>query len=520
MENITYFLQQIQSLATLLFVLRTNIEPVTLLHSVPDDLLILLDDPQLNSLLDQACLAASSLSEFLHPFLKLIHSYTHSKKRDKDPMIPYADFQVDERPVLKKHEFKQISFEDVIKDQNIAPVKRRKPFSYDGCCPYCNAPKDYLYSNNGNNPDLSAQYFCKICKNTFTDKVSPKDSSGFYCPHCNSKLYPKHDRSGYIVYVCQSRKCPYYIDHKKRKDEGDLDGLITSSNQFRYHYHFREFKFNFDEIKDYSLQLDSPVNLARIHFDPYTLALVLTYFVNYGMSSRKTAAILFDIHGISISHQTVINYANSVSCLIKDMVDYYPYRLSSTQAADETYVHVQGKNHYVFFFSDPSKKFITSYNIFKNRDTKAAVLSMWNVLKKFNGDYPSDLSLIADGNPIYNAAQLFFEMQDIHFDLHQVIGVKNNDAISKKFRPFKQVEERLNRSYKQEFYYNTYGYSSLDNANSFMVLYVAFFNFLRNHRSLDFSTPVDLDCLKDCPLMTDKWLALIQFSSNFHRFSA
>ena len=61
MENITYFLQQIQSLATLLFVLRTNIELVNLLYSIPDDLLTLLDDPQLNALFRQNQIAASVL---------------------------------------------------------------------------------------------------------------------------------------------------------------------------------------------------------------------------------------------------------------------------------------------------------------------------------------------------------------------------------------------------------------------------------------------------------------------------
>ncbi len=53
------------------------------------------------------------------------------------------------------------------------------------------------------------------------------------------------------------------------------------------------------------------------------------------------------------------------------------------------------------------------------------------------------MTLITDGNPIYNAAQVFFEINGIKFDLHQVIGVKNLDEESQKYRPFKQIEERL-----------------------------------------------------------------------------
>ena len=66
------------------------------------------------------------------------------------------------------------------------------------------------------------------------------------------------------------------------------------------------------------------------------------------------------VHGIRISHQTVINYANGVSALVKDMVDHYPYKIGSVLTGDETYIKVRGKNQYVFFWSDPSSKIITS----------------------------------------------------------------------------------------------------------------------------------------------------------------
>ena len=160
------------------------------------------------------------------------------------------------------------------------------------------------------------------------------------------------------------------------------------------------------------------------------------------------------------------------------------------------------------------KKIITSYNIYSSRDTENAVFSMWNVIRKFP-DYPEDLNFITDGNPIYNAAQLFFEMEGYKFDLHQVIGVKNKDQISKEFRPFKQIEERMNRSFKENYHY-TNGYGSLDQANSYMVLYVAFFNFLRRHSSLGYTAPVHLHELDEFPLMTDKWLKLIELSQKYH----
>ena len=508
MENIPQILDVIQSLSTQLFIFRTNIEPLGLLKVVPDEILSLINDPEFTSLVNECMSAISKLNKFLKPYLKKIYKLTHSKS-SKDPMTPYADFKVDPAPILRVAQPDQLKAEDIIFMNNITPVNHRKDFPYEGTCPHCGADNRYIYLNNG-----KRQYACKVCKNTFTDKVAPRGTSGYYCPFCNSKLSPHHERSGYTVYVCASRKCSYYKENREKENKGEALELLTSSKQFRYHYHYREFKFNMDEIRSYSSQITGSVDLSRIHVDQHTLGLVLTYYINYGMSSRKVSSIMRDIHGISISHQTVRNYAQSVSALMKDMVDTYPYELSSTQAGDETYVHITGKNNYVFFFSDPIKKFITSYQIFRERDTKNAVISMWNVIKKFS-EIPDNLTFITDGNPIYNAAQVFFELMGIKFDLHQVIGVKNKDETSKKYRPFKQTEERLNRTFKEN-YYPSCGYGSLDQANSYMVLYVAFFNFLRRHSSLDYRPPIELECLSDTHLMPDKWLKLISESCKYH----
>jgi transposase-like protein/DNA-directed RNA polymerase subunit RPC12/RpoP len=513
-ENISHILEAIQSLSAQLFVFRTNIEPLTLIQNVPEDLANLINNPELSELIDSACLAAMNLNDFLKPFLKMIHSYTHKKKSSSnDSMIPYADFTVDAPPIIRTGVPEQIRAEDLIALNHILPVKHRDDFAFEGNCPHCGAGNEYIYLNNGRR-----QYACKVCKKTFTDKVSPRGTSGFYCPYCNSKLSAHHDRKGYVVYICPSRRCSYYKEKKAKKEAGDDLDLITSSKQYRYHYHYREFKFNMDEISSYCKQVPGSVDLSRIHVDMHTLGLIMTYYINYGMSTRKVVNVMRDVHGVRISHQTVINYSNSVAALIKDMVDYYPYDLSHVQAGDETYVHVMGKNNYVFFFSDPIKKIITSYYIFSNRDTKNAVISMWNVMRKFI-EYPDDLTFITDGNPIYNAAQLFFEMQGFKFDLHQVIGVKNMDDVSRKYRPWKQTEERLNRTFKEN-YHPTNGYASLDQANSYMVCYVAFFNFLRRHSSLGYKPPVILEAFDEYDLMPDKWLKLIQMSGRFHREAA
>ena len=513
MQTITQILNKFNTLSTYLFIFITNIEPFTLMKKIPKEVNELINDIELIHLLNEALKAVDKLNDYLKPRVNKLNKIIYKRKNSKIKNdIPYADFKIDEKPIIKTKDDEQITldFNELIKENNITPINRRKKIEYKGCCPHCNAPSDYLYDNTGK----GRHFLCKVCDNTFTLKVTPRDSSGFYCPHCGYKLNKHHDRNNYIVYVCPNNRCSYY-KASKQDFKNNPDKYLTTSKQYRFKYHYREFKFNLNEIKDECKKFECKVDLSRIHYDNHVLGLILSYYVNYGMSSRKVVSVLRDIHGIKISHQTIMNYAASVSKIIKNMVDYYPYKLNSILSADETYIHVSGKQNYVFFFSDPINKIITSYEIFKNRDTRCAVKALWQSLSKYE-TIPDDMTLITDGNPIYNAAQLFFELYNIKFDLHQVIGVKNEDEESAKYRPYKQIEERLNRTYKQN-YYGTNGYSKLDCANSYMILYVAFFNFLRRHSSLNFKTPVDDNLFDNQDLMPDKWLKLIKLAHSYNQ---
>lgn len=519
MDSITHILSSIDTFSKSIFKFSQFIDVFKLLKSFPDSISFELNNSDFIHHLSKAQYHLDHLTEFfdsnINPLLtKELHKLKISKPADK--MIPYADFTIDKLPVFKDIEPQQLSFEDIMKKaiddgKPIKQVKRRNDeFSFQGTCPFCGAPHEYIYDNNG-----KGQFKCKACKNTFTVKTNVSGSSGIYCPHCGCKLSKHHDRKGYIVYICQSKKCPYYKQNKKLFNDGKAEHLKTSSDQYRFHYSYREFKFNLDSLKKAESNCDPPVNLSKIHFDSNVLGLILTYYVNYGLSSRKTALILKQVHGLKISHQTVLNYAASVSKIIKPLIDNYPYKLLHILCGDETYIKVRGKNHYVFFWSDPKTKIITSYTIYPVRDTECACRSILDSLKHYE-QIPDDLLLITDGNPIYNAAQLFFELNGINFDLQQVIGVKNKDEVSKQFRPYKQIEERLNRTYKQN-YYGTNGYDKLECANNYMVLFVAFFNFLRQHSALNFNTPVNDGLFNDSDLMQDRWIKLIEYSYQYHQ---
>lgn len=71
------------------------------------------------------------------------------------------------------------------------------------------------------------------------------------------------------------------------------------------------------------------------------------------------------------------------------------------------------------------------------------------------------------------------------FLITQVIGLTNYPVS----RPLKQIIERLNRTFKGN-YRSTHGFNSEEGSDSFVTLYVAYFNFLRSHAALEHKVPV------------------------------
>ena len=57
------------------------------------------------------------------------------------------------------------------------------------------------------------------------------------------------------------------------------------------------------------------------------------------------------------------------------------------------------------------------------------------------------------------------------FNITQVIGLTNEDEVSKEFRPYKQMIERLNRTYKAS-YRKINGFDTLHGADYDLALWV------------------------------------------------
>ena len=446
---------------------------------------------------------------FLSKFIKL----DDVEQSDDIANIKYRRFKVDETSPLKepfKPEIEHKDWHQLVIDNNIKPIKRRKDISIDISCPCCGAPKDYLYDNTGK----QTQFECKVCHFLFTKDYKPNNDIVLKCPHCQCVLEHKHERKDFDVYSCNNKKCSYYLKELASLTKEQLKLYNTQPYLFSLHYTYRKYNIRIPELQqDYREFIKSPVDLSKIYSSSYVVGLCLTYHINYGLSYRQTSSILYDVHCIKISYKTVENYCKSVSSLVHPILEYYPYKLTDQNAADETYIKIKGKTNYIFFFFDAVKKIITSYRVFAKRDSLSAIEASYSTLIKYD-EIPESLKLITDGNPIYNVAHEFWRQNGIDFTLHQVIGLSNKDDISKEYRSQKQIIERLNRTLKY-FYRPKGGFGSLEDANNYMVLFATCFNFLRPHYALKYKVPVEIPELQNLSNMPAKWLKLIELSSNY-----
>ena len=426
----------------------------------------------------------------------------------------YQKFKVDKLPVIIKVEpWDYRDFMAYLKwrypeDKPIKPIKRRSECNIpaDCKCPRCNAPQSYLYRNNGS----KGQLMCKVCGTKFTSEEGRYTSIKIRCPYCLNALTPKKERKHFIVHKCVNPKCPYYLHNLKKVDKEDLSEDY-GKNKYKLHYIYREFTIDFFKMK-----LDSlPENASSLKFSKHNahiMSLCLTYHVNLGLSLRKTKQALLDIHGISISHQQIANYCKTAAICVKPFVDHYPYEKGNVFTADETYIKVRGIKGYIWLILDAASRAIIGYQVSDNRGVGPCILAMRMAFRGIS-ELPKNFRFIADGYSAYPlAAQEFFKNfgDKLKFEITQVIGLQNEDAVSKEFRPYKQMIERLNRTYKAS-YRITNGFDNYDGANYDLTLWVAYYNFLRPHRHNGYKPPVVDDLFSAPGNMPGKWQTMIYY---------
>ena len=422
----------------------------------------------------------------------------------------YQRFKIDRLPVVKQ--FIKQDWQFLLEyyhwkyGKPVKMVQRRngKSIPQDTVCPLCGAPHHYIYDNNGGN----GQYQCKVCGTTFTTGECITTPMRFICPYCNHSLVSKKDRKHFVIHKCVNLKCSYYL-HNLSKVSAKEQEDKSSISKYKLHYIYRQFTIDF-----FAMDLNSlPKNASSLKFSKYNshiMSLCLTMRINLGLSLRKTKQALKDLYNIDISHQQIANYCKTAAICVKPFVDNYNYEKGNVFTADETYIKVRGIKAYIWFIMDAASRSILGYQVSAERTVGPCILAMRQAFKGFK-KLPENFKFIADGYSAYPlAAMEFFRKlgNDFKFDITQVIGLTNDDEVSKEYRPYKQMIERLNRTYKAS-YRPTNGFNNYDGANYDLALWVAYYNFLRPHKHVKYQVLNKVDMLDNADNMPGKWQLLI-----------
>jgi len=444
-------------------------------------------------------------------------------KPEKDRPPHYRQFRVDpslpltEPPVPKEEppDWKQLQQEHEQRTgKPIAMIKRRKNPVPEKCtCQHCNAPARYLYLNNGK---AGSQVLCKICKKTSTTNKPRRESkTKYWCPHCGRALFLWKEDGISTAFKCQNNACSFYNrnlaaltpeEHQMRQ--------AGNTSVFKLHYLFREYHCASENLHPRRLE-EAPVSLERIHHSLHTVGLCLSFTVSFGLSARMTSEALRRLFGIKISHQTVVNYTNAAALHLSRFVDESSPKPQGTCAADETYIKVNGITRFTWFIISKVRRAICGWNLSETRGAEHALALIHNCFGPPENPVCETGSLVTDGLPSYDSAVAAYNVEAIknnHFsiiDKHTVIGLRNLDPESETYREYKQLVERLNRTYKFHTRPRA-GFKEFDGAVALTTLFVAYYNFMRPHGSLKGKPPVELECLKGKELYPDQWVELIR----------
>jgi len=340
----------------------------------------------------------------------------------------------------------------------------------------------------------------------------PSRKAKYFCPHCHKALYRWKEQTLLTIYKCGNDHCPAFLTALNKLNASEKQLQKKKLSQFKLRYQYREYHFQPSSLK-HSAPDKPKIDLNRIHHRSDILGLVLAFHISCAITARKTAFILRNIFNVPISYQTVLNYAESAAyhCHLFNLQRKGP--IDPISSADETYIKIRGKHHFVFFFISTKSLKITAYHLADNRDVLPATIAMTEAIRTAPPD--QKLTFITDGNPSYAAAIHFLNaLRDPLPPLthHKVIGLQNLDKESTEFRFYKQIIERLNRTYKSHVR-PTHGFNVRNGAMALTTLFVTHYNFLRPHMTLNYNVPISLPELDPIISLQGKWMKILSMAT-------
>ena len=217
-----------------------------------------------------------------------------------------------------------------------------------------------------------------------------------------------------------------------------------------------------------------------------------------GESLRNTKKSLKFL-GIEVSHQTVSNWIEKYTLLMKNYVDNLKTNVGNTWRADEVFVKFSGDMKYLFALMDDETRYWIAQEV---ADTKFKhdAQGLFQEGKEITGKRPN--VLITDGLPAYHDAfnKEFYSNslpQSKHINAIKLNGDMNNNKMERINGEIRDREKVMRGLKKTD--------------TPILKGYQIFHNFIRTHKGLEGKTPVEA-----CGIKVEgenKWITLIQNAS-------
>ena len=455
--------------------------------------------------------------------------------KEEKPSPNYRDFRQDPVPPLREPppSKPKLGLDDwkerlaahqrehgrVLRPVAVRSAERRVP---GHCrCEVCGAPHEYLYLNDGTK---RTQYRCKVCSHLgMIERHRQTSTTGFHCPHCGSSLYRWKENVHETIYKCGNDSCVFYLDNLRRltSDEKAARKANRYDPNYKLRYQYREYHIDRTQLKCRRVENAGAGALASIRNSMHTLGLVLSMFINLGLSSRQTRDALKGLFGITTSHQTVVNYVMRAAAAVSGWLDAHLPVPGETAAGDETYIQVNGAWHYTWFVIDAGTRALCGYNLSDTRGRTPALQTLVNAYGEPQGKDGVQHTFVRDGLGSYDSALAAYNQMDEGAGRADgqpalmgktVVGLENDDETSREYRQYKQLIERLNRTYKFHTRPRN-GFKDIDGATALTTLFVAYYNHLRPHSQLKGDVPVPLAELDGTELYPKQWEMLIELAT-------
>jgi transposase-like protein len=217
------------------------------------------------------------------------------------------------------------------------------------------------------------------------------------------------------------------------------------------------------------------------------------YFSGESLRNTKNSLKLLGVH---VSHQTVLNWIEKYTNLMKQYVDKLKPQVGDTWRADEVFVKFSGNMKYLFALMDDETRYWIAQEVAHSKD-KHDAKNLFNEGKVIAGKRPN--VLITDGLQAYHTAfnQVFYtniSPQSKHINSIKLDGDMNNNKMERANGEVRDREKVMR------------GLKNTDTA--ILAGYQIYHNYMRPHEGLKGKTPAEVCGIK--VEGSNKWITLIQ----------